>query len=133
MAITQKLYTAQSRFTESELRAELERLTGVIEASMADLVEALLPVSQYEFLKTVLEAVHPAVFAAGKLYELAMTSKAVAEMVEASLKYEELAPYVSKVKNDQELIIYTDVYEWLSGSGNHTAYISKNRYAVVDH
>ncbi len=29
MAITQKLYTTQSKFTESELRSELERLTGV--------------------------------------------------------------------------------------------------------
>lgn len=133
MATTQKLYTTQSRFTEAELHAELERLTGVAEESIGDLIKDLVPTKQFEFLAVILETVHPAVFAAGRLYNLAMTASTVAEMVEASLRYEELSPFVARLEEDQELIVYTDVYEWISGSGNHVAYVSENRYGVVNH
>lgn len=55
----------------------------------------------------------------------------LADIIEDGIKASEMAPYLEKLGTNDSMKITTNLYEWLSGSGNHTAYYTEEKYAIA--
>ncbi|MBQ3510614.1 MAG: hypothetical protein IJA90_11440 [Peptococcaceae bacterium] len=52
------------------------------------------------------------------------------DIIASHMEATELEAYLPQVDENHCLYITTYLYEWLSGSGNHTAYYTENDYAI---
>ena len=55
----------------------------------------------------------------------------LADIIEDGIKASEMAPYLEKLGTNDSMKITTNLYEWLSGSGNHTEYYTEEKYAIA--
>lgn len=53
------------------------------------------------------------------------------DIIASHLDAVELESYLPQMNDHSRLYITTRLYEWLSGSGNHTAYYTENDYAII--
>ena len=78
-----------------------------------------------------LALVSPLALEISKALGLALALQTVIDTVEAGIKTEKLQPVLDEIGTTGTLEVTTSFYEWISGSGNHTAYYTEEEYRAV--
>lgn len=130
MSTKRLMFTEETRFNEEELKAKLQELTNENKDSVRELLQLIVPTAKDRFMDWIITRIGGTVAVAAEAYSIYQGVKAWATIIENAMEYDTLYPYLETVSKGNRLIVYTDVYEWTSGSGNSTSYITEPRYVI---
>lgn len=112
-----------------ELLNDLYPIKNYLDWTVSDMLKAIADKLQDEIVERLIELIAPAVL---PVASLGIAVNDVIIMLQDAMKWEDIYPYLSKMTNDSKRFkITTYYYEWISGSGNHTGYYVKEKYAII--
>ena len=126
---TSTLYDTKTvSISYSELKQIVEDafpLKNWVDVSLADFFAQMTAAAFSDFKEELVA------FLVGEIGLMVLTAKEIADLLNDSIKYAEMKPYLEKTTTASRIVITTYFYEWLSGSGNHVGYYTENRYTIV--
>lgn len=122
------LFTQVEIFTYEKLEAKVQEIKDNNDKEMALLIGSFLPSEWDQMLEWLAIIIGESVCTVAAGIDLALTLGKMTEIIVNDLEVDKLNAKLSTMKKSDVFRIYTDVYEWLSGSGNHFSYITEHRY-----
>lgn len=124
------LFTEVETFTKKELEAKVRQIKDDNDKELALLIASFLPSEWDQMLEWLALIISKKVVVAAEAIDLTLKVATMAEIIANDLEAAKLEAKLEDMVNGDTLYIYTDVYEWLSGSGNHFTYMTEHRYIV---
>lgn len=124
------LFTEVETFTKEELEAKVQQIKDDNDKELALLIASFLPSEWDQMLEWLALIISKKVVVAAEAIDLTLKAATMAEIIANDLEAAKLEAKLVDMVNGDTLYIYTDVYEWLSGSGNHFTYMTEHRYIV---
>lgn len=124
------LFSEVETFTKAELEAKVQQIKDDNDKEMALLIASFLPSEWDQMLEWLAAIISKKVIVAAEAIDLTLKLAKMAEIIANDLEADKLETKLVKMKAGEKLYIYTDVYEWLSGSSNHFTYMTEHSYVV---